>query len=295
MSTRIAVLSTSQDGLRGPEELVAQQISSFLEGQVAVRPCEIESMCDDAIYLCFSYAEFAATSASTLPERQQFIQYQDKKNSKLKEVWQSSQLRRCLTFYDCVKVSSVIEGSAGDCEYSPRSLAEKFVTTRGFFARRWEVSLMDAVAKRPFCSEEFTFFDSLQPLPTIEILVEYCHVLYGVEWLNTLDVASPARSVKGQHYLVLVGIYEGARRFLQDVEARLDFSDSFDIVKTVVEVFPAFAPPEDPRRPIAKALVREAAAALEEMWRAPPSTMAPHLVARMRKRYSLEELQRAQD
>lgn len=151
---------------------------------------------------------------------------------------------------------------------------------------------MDGIAKKYFSSESFSFFETPLPLPTIEILVEYCHVLYGVEWINTLDVAAPGRTVQEQHYLTLVGIYEGARRFLQDVSAALVVSA--ETVETVVEVFPALAPPDDPRRPIAQALVREAAAALEAMWKEPPVTMAPHLVARMHKRYSLEELQRAQ-
>jgi hypothetical protein len=291
MNIHLAVLSVNPGNAREQEEMLAYQLSSLLGCPVTIRSWMAQSMADDAVYLCFDPINF------TVPDNKLLItikQHRDTVRSGLKEARHPLLLRRCIMFYGFMKAASVDEGCAGDCHYWPQYLAEGHVISGGFFGKRWEVSLMDGIADTSFSSASYSHFKTLQPQPGIEILAEYCHVIYGVEWINTLDVAPPGRAVSGQHYLTLVGIYEGARRFLQDVPASVVVLGGFDALATNVEVFPAFASPDDPRRPIAMALVREAAHALEAMWEDPPATMAPHLVARMHKRYSLEELQRAQ-
>jgi hypothetical protein len=150
-------------------------------------------------------------------------------------------------------------------------------TKQGFWVKRWEANLMGATTKKNFTGITHGIMVTATEMTLLDMLIEYCQVIYGVEWLRTMDVAPPGRQVHGQEYLILVGIYEGARRFLHDVEV-------------AGTVYPAFAPADDPNRATALAVMRDASYALGLLLESTPATMPAHQVQQLNQRYSKHSL-----
>jgi hypothetical protein len=165
-------------------------------------------------------------------------------------------------------------------EDSISGLLAPSLTTLGHWVKRWEASLMDATTKQYVEGANHGIMVTTTEMTLLDMLIEYCQVIYGVEWLRTMDVAPPGRQVRGQEYLILVGIYEGARRFLHDVEV-------------AGTVYPAFAPADDPNQATALAVMRDASYALETLLESTPTTMPAHQVTQLHKRYSKHSLRRA--
>ncbi len=106
----------------------------------------------------------------------------------------ASEKKRCIALNGAMKVhvgelhNGIAEISAGSLEGYLRNHGTR---SYGFFARTWEVTLLDAYVRPTFSPGEFCYFDAVAPMYGTEILAEYCQVIYGVEWLWTLAVAAP--------------------------------------------------------------------------------------------------------
>jgi hypothetical protein len=90
-------------------------------------------------------------------------------------------------------------------------------TTTGFWGQQTIVALMDAFVA--FAQgDTHCQFDTIAPQHGAEIIGEYCQVVYGLEWIATLRTAALNRTIAGQSYLTLVGIWESAQRHMRAAE-----------------------------------------------------------------------------
>jgi hypothetical protein len=139
-------------------------------------------------------------------------------------------------------------------------------TQAGFWGRQKIAVLMDAVVA--FAQgDKHCQFDATQSQCGVDIIAEYCQVIYGVEWCATGAIASANRTVAEQGYLTLVGIWESTQQLEREVE-----SDGRPVGGYVLGV------------------LEECATALQRLLADPPTSMPAYLVARMNRRYKKEYL-----
>lgn len=138
-------------------------------------------------------------------------------------------------------------------------------TQAGFWGRQKIVALMDAVVAFTQ-GDQHCQFDTAQLQRAVDVIAEYCQVIYGVEWCATSAVASMNRTVAEQGYLTLVGLWESAQQLKREAESDWPTGDH---VLGVLE---------------------ECATALQRLLAEPPTSMPAYLVARMHRRYSREQL-----